>query len=146
MERWAASVLRRRSFIVVANMALKKLDKAEWQGLFDHLSKILMGKRAEIETASLDWGDQIEAEWLPFLGITYDPKNDLVEIVLESPKRENIDHLIYHPREIYIDVGGSGFRSMAIIDGDGVMQIVTLRDPLMLPPPAQQQSHRPAAR
>lgn len=127
-------------------MALKKLDKAEWQGLFDHLSKILVGKRAEIETASLDWGDQIEAEWLPFLGITYDPKNDLVEIVLESPKRENIDHLIRHPREIYIDVGGAGFRSMAIVDGDGVMQIVTLRDPLMLPPPAQQQNHRPEAR
>lgn len=127
-------------------MALKKLDKAEWQGLFDHLSKILMGKRAEIETASLDWGDQIEAEWLPFLGITYDPKSDLVEIVLEGPKRENIDHLIRHPREIYIDVGGTGFRSMAIVDGDGVMQIVTLRDPLMLPPPAQQQNRRPEAR
>jgi hypothetical protein len=125
-------------------MALKKLDKAEWQGLFDHLSKILMGKRAEIEAASLDWGDQIEAEWLPFLGITYDPKDDLIEIVLESPKQENIDHLIHRPREVYIDVGGTGFRSMAIVDGDGVMQIVTLRDPLMLPPPAQQES-RPGA-
>jgi hypothetical protein len=127
-------------------MALRKLDKTEWKDLFDHLSKILMGKRAEIETASLDWGDQIEAEWLPFLGITYDPKDDLVEIVLESPKQENIDHLIYHPREIYVDVGGAAFRSLAILDGEGVLQIVTLRDPLMLPPPAPQESHRPDAR
>jgi hypothetical protein len=131
---------------VVADMALRKLDKTEWKGLFDHLSTTLMGKRAEIETASLDWGDQIEAEWLPFLGITYDPKDDLIEILLESTKQENLDHLISHPREVYVDAGGSGLRSMAIIDGDGTMQIVNLRDPLMLPPPAQQESRRPDAR
>jgi len=123
-------------------MALKKLDKTEWQGLFDHLSRILTGKRAEIEAASLDLGDQIEAEWLPFLGIAYDPKDDLIEVVLESPNRENIDHLITHPREVYVDIGGVGFRSMAVIDGDGTMQIITLRDPMMLPPPQQQATAR----
>jgi hypothetical protein len=127
-------------------MALRKLDKAEWKDLFDRLSKILMGKRAELEVASLALGDQVEARWLPFLGVTYDPKDDLIEIVLESEKRENIDHLIRHPREVYVDRGSAGFRSLAIVDGDGTMQIVTLRDPLMLPPPAQSQGRRPAAR
>jgi hypothetical protein len=134
------------SLNVVAGMALRKLDKTEWKGLFDHLSTTLMGKRAEIEVASLDWGDQIEAEWLPFLGITYDPKDDLIEILLESGKQENIDHLISHPREVYVDVGSTGFRSMAILDGEGVLQLISLRDPLMLPPPAQQEGRRPDAR
>ena len=41
-------------------------------------------RRAEIEVASLDLGDQIEAEWLPLLGITYDDKDDVLEIALEE--------------------------------------------------------------
>jgi hypothetical protein len=36
------------------------------------LSQGLVGAQAEIEVASLDLGDQIEAEWLPLLGITYE--------------------------------------------------------------------------
>lgn len=126
-------------------MALNKLDKAEWKGLFDHLSKILMGKRAEIEVASLDVGDQVEAKGLHFRGVTYDFKDDLIEIVLEGENRENIDHLIHNPREVYVDSGNAGFRSIAIVDGDGVMQIVTLRDWLMLPPPTQSPGRRPDA-
>jgi Family of unknown function (DUF5335) len=40
--------------------------------------------RAEIEVASLALGDQVEAEWLPLLGIAYDPKDDLVQVALEA--------------------------------------------------------------
>jgi hypothetical protein len=38
---------------------------------------------AEIEVASLDLGDQIQAEWLPLIGITYDPNDDVVEVALD---------------------------------------------------------------
>jgi hypothetical protein len=48
-------------------MAIRKLGKAEWQRYFDRISKAVIGKRAEIEIASLALGDQIEAEWLPLL-------------------------------------------------------------------------------
>ena len=51
--------------------------------VFDRLSKTLEGKQAEIEVASLSLGDQVEAEWLPLHGITYDPNDDLVEVALE---------------------------------------------------------------
>lgn len=47
-----------------------------------------MGKQAEIEVALLDIGDQIEAEWVPLLGITYDPKDDPVVVLLDG-----LDHL-----------------------------------------------------
>ena len=53
-------------------MAVQKIDKQHWRAFFDWLSHGLLGARAEIEVASLDLGDQIEAEWLPLLGITYD--------------------------------------------------------------------------
>lgn len=112
-------------------MTISKLEKAAWQPYLDKVSKTLVGKQAEIEVASLEIGDQIEAEWVPLLGITYDPKNDLVEILLEG-----LDHLIHKPRDIYVDHGPTGLTSLEVIDTDDVRQIMKLRDPLMLPAPA----------
>lgn len=113
-------------------MATRKLEKAEWHPFFDRVSKALIGKRAEIEIASLSLGDQIEAEWLPLIGIAYDPKDDVLEIALEG-----LDHLIPHPREIYINDAGVLVSNLEVIDQDGTSQIVQLRDPLMLPAPSQ---------
>lgn len=109
-------------------MATVKLDKEAWHSYFDRISKMVLGKQAEIEVASLNLGDQIQAEWVPLLGITYDPKNDLVEVLLEG-----LDHLIRHPRHIYVDHGPAGLTSMEVIDTDDVRQIIRLRDPIMLP-------------
>jgi hypothetical protein len=112
-------------------MAIRKIDRAQWRNFFDRVTKGLVGKRAEIEVDSLDLGSQIEAEWLPLLGIAYDPKDDVLEVALDG-----LDHLIAKPQEIYIEEGGAGLASLQVIDRDGVSQIVKLRDPLMLPAPA----------
>ena len=112
-------------------MAPRKLDKAEWHRFLDGMTKALKGKRAELEVDSLVLGSQIEAEWLPLLGIAYDPKDDIVEIALEG-----LDHLIPKPRELYVDIGADGLTSLNIIARDDTQQIVKLRDPLMLPPPS----------
>jgi hypothetical protein len=109
-------------------MATVKLDKGVWQSYFDGMSKIVVGKQTEIEVASLDIGVQPEAKWVPLLGIAYDPKNDLLEVLLEG-----LDHLIRHPRDIYIDQEPAGLTSMQVIDADDVRQIIRLRDPIMLP-------------
>jgi Family of unknown function (DUF5335) len=111
-------------------MAPQKIEKPEWHAFFDTLSKGLVGMRAEIEVASLALGDQIEAEWLPLLGITYDAKSDLLEIALEG-----LDHMIRKPREMYADSGNGALLSFEIIDADGVSEIISLREPLMLMPP-----------
>lgn len=109
-------------------MATVKLDKGAWQSYFDGMSKIVAGKQTEIEVASLEIGVQPEAKWIPLLGIAYDPKNDLLELLLEE-----LDHLIRHPRDIYIDQEAAGLTSMEVIDADDVRQIIRLRDPIMLP-------------
>jgi len=109
-------------------MATRKLDKEQWKTFFDRVSKTLEGKQAEIEVASLALGDQIEAEWLPLLGLAYDPKDDLFEVALDG-----VDHMIPKPREIYVDDGVGGLMSIEIVDADGTKQIIKLRDPLMLP-------------
>ena len=105
------------------------LPQSDWAGWFGQLSRELQGKRAEIEVASLDLGDQIVAEWIPILGITYDPHNDLLDVALDR-----IDHLIRHPREIVVDLGPVGVSSVVVVDADGARQIVKLKDPLALPP------------
>jgi hypothetical protein len=114
-------------------MAAQKIDKSKWQAFFDRLSRGLVGMRAEIEVASLALGDQIEAEWLPLLGITYDSKNDVLEIALED-----LDHLIKHPKEVWADAGVGALLNFEVIDGEGVSQIIQLREPLILPAPGQE--------
>ncbi len=109
-------------------MALTKLEKSTWHPYFDNVSKILDGKEAEVEIASLDIGAQIEAEWLPLLGLVYDPRSDVVEVLMEG-----LDHLIQKPSEIYIDHDAVRLVSVEVVDGEGVRQIIKLRDPLMLP-------------
>jgi hypothetical protein len=110
-------------------MTIRKLEKAEWRSFLDGVSKLLEAKEAEIEITSLRLGAQVQAEWLPLIGITYDPGNDLVEVALEG-----LDHMIRRPREIYIEDGAGTLASIEIVDVDGLKQIVKLKDQLLLPP------------
>lgn len=116
-------------------MAVQQIDKSGWQVFFDTLSKTLGGKQAEIEVASLKLGDQILGEWVAFYGITYDPKDDLIELALEGD-----DHLIQDPADVWIDYDVGGLISIEIIRRDDVREIVKLRDPLALPPPEEAQA------
>ena len=113
-----------------AKMTTEKLDKSAWKGYFDAMSKVLPGKQAEIEVNSLRIGAQIEAEYTPLLGIVYDQKNDLLEVLLEG-----WDHTIPHVRDVFIDHDGVNLNSVSDIDADGVQQVIRLRDPAMLPAP-----------
>ena len=104
------------------------LPRTEWRDFFDRMSKSLTGKRAEIEVASLDLGDQITAEWVPMIGITYDSKDDLLDVALDR-----YDHLIRHPQQILVDEEQGALASVAVVDADGAKQIVRMKSPLMLP-------------
>ena len=111
-------------------MSVRKLEKSDFRSFFDHLSKTLKGGEAEIEVASLALGDQVQTRWLPLLGLTYDPKDDVFEVALEG-----LDHLIHKPQDVYVDDSVGQLTSIEIIDADGGRQIVKLKEPLMLPPP-----------
>jgi Family of unknown function (DUF5335) len=108
-------------------MTTRKLDKGEWKAFFDRVTKHLEDAEAEIEVMSLALGDQIEAEWLPLYGITYEPRADMLEIALE-----NLDHMIAKPREIYADEQGGALVNIEVVDDGGVRQIVRLREKLAL--------------
>ena len=109
-------------------MAISKLEKDAWQDYLNRISKKLDGKRAEVEVDALSLGSQVEAEWLPLLGITYDQKSDTLDVILEG-----LDHRINKPRELYVEQLATELSSLEVVDSDDVRHIIKLRDPLMLP-------------
>jgi len=107
---------------------LAQVSKPEWKAFFDRVSKSLVNARAEIEVASLDLGDQVVAEWVPLLGLSYDPRADRLDIVLA---RSN--HAISGPKEISVQESAEGLETVAIVDKEGARQVVKLKKPLLLP-------------
>lgn len=108
------------------------VPKAEWPQYLNRVSRGLTGRRAEIEVASLELGDQIEAQYLPITGVFYDHKDDLVGVTLEG-----LDHMIRHPQSIYVDESVDGVAVIAVIDRDGTNHLIKLKRPLALPAPDQ---------
>lgn len=110
---------------------LRSIPKAEWRSFFDRMSDALLGTWAEIEVAAMDLRNLIIAEWIPMLGITYDSSNDVLDVALDRA-----NHVIRHPKEIVVEEDATGLKRVAVLDGKGARQIVSLKIPLMLPPPA----------
>ena len=112
-------------------MTIRRLERNQWVAFCTHASHGLLGKQVEIEIMSLQTGSQLGARQQPLLGMAYDTRNDIFELLVGG----GLDHFIRSPREIYIDEEWLGIVRLQIEDADGVRQIVTLRDPLMLPAP-----------
>lgn len=112
-------------------MPLTQLGKAQWQPYFDRVSRSLAGaKRVEIEVIGLGLGRQVEADWVPLFGLSYDPHDDMLAVVAEG-----IEHMIRHPSQIHVDQDVEWLHSLEVIDAAGDHHIVTLKDPLRLPAP-----------
>ena len=105
----------------------RKLAKPEWSSFLDRFDKGLADTQAEIEVASLNLGDQIQAEWVPLIGIVYDPKDDIVEVAVE-----NLDHIIRQPRDMS-RTRTVNCRVLAVIDGEGVRHVVDFRQAVNIP-------------
>ena len=98
-----------------------------WPGRFAELAS---ERRVHMDRAPRLAGQR--GQFQPHAGIRVDPKDDLVELTLED-----LDHLIHHPREIYVDYNVGGLITIEIVTADDVREIIKLKDPLMLPAPVQ---------
>jgi len=111
-------------------MALEKLPKEQWKEFFDNFSKKFCKDKipefAQIEVLSPELGDQEETLWVKLMGITYDPKDDVLDIALGEL---DLDHMIYHPTEIWVDVDEDGFiNEMEVIHDNGELsEVINLR-------------------
>lgn len=112
-------------------MATRELAKTELEPYFDRVSKTLGTQNVEIEVAALDLGDQIQAEWTGLTSLSYDPKNDTLDVVGPT-----LDHRIHAPATVYVQETDDGLHAVDVERGDGVKEIIRLSRPLALPAPA----------
>jgi len=108
-------------------MTARSIEKAEWAGFCAAVSQALEGSQAEIEVASVDLGGQVQKEWAPLIGISYDPEDDVIDIALEE-----VDHIVNEPRELLADVDDASISALQITDADGTRHLIRLRDGLLL--------------
>lgn len=113
-------------------MATRVLPKEDWQHYFDHLSSIMPTFLTEIEVAGLDIGDQVEGEWVPMTGISYDPKDDVLTVEIDNGK---VLHNIRNPQEVVVDEDDAGLHSIEVKCGHGHLHVIKLKTPAELPPP-----------
>jgi Family of unknown function (DUF5335) len=106
------------------------IDKTQWAIYCERISDALEATDAEVEAESLKLGAQGETEWLPLIGISYDPEDDIIDIALEG-----VDHIIEHPQTLQVDGVPGVLRALAITDTAGNRHLMRLRDALTLPRP-----------
>lgn len=102
---------------------IRRLKKAEWRSYLDRIARALIGRRAAIEIRSPQFSNDIQAEWLPLQGISYDPKKDILEIAVSGLK-----HMIRKPLHLIVEEDSGQLATLEIIDQDGLSQIVRLRE------------------
>ena len=104
-------------------MTGRAIDKADWASFCAAVSDVLDASQAEIEVVSKSLGGQVQKEWAPLIGISYDPEDDIVDIAFED-----FDHIVNKPRELVADVDDVSISALQITDGDGTRHVVKLRD------------------
>ncbi len=108
-------------------MAIRKLDSTQWNSYFRDFSKELIDEGrtdlARIRIYSRDVGAQTQADWMPLQGITYDPKDNLLEITVDG-----LDHLIFKPQEIFVDETNDGALTSMEIVHNGTKEVIELRE------------------
>jgi hypothetical protein len=103
-------------------------QRSEWSQLTDRLSTDHEGHDVTIEVLDPEGGDNPMVERLPFAGITYDHKDDVVVVSVggRSPRYPVVlRHLIQHPQEILFDLIPQG-AALKITDASGTTTLVSL--------------------
>lgn len=106
------------------------LDKHDWPEYFERLSRAVVESRAQTEVATLPHGLHTDAVWVALAAVRYDPERDLIEIGFELADKTTEDYLIHAPREVSIDEREDGLAALEVIDCDGTVHRVELREPI----------------
>ena len=113
-------------------MAIRRLERAEWAEFCARASRDYLGKAVEVEVLSAAIGCQVEVHGLPLIGLSYDSKNDLIELFVGE-----LSHFIRTPRRFYVDEDPLGVICFHVIDVDDTRRVITLHEPPMLPAPGR---------
>lgn len=109
-------------------MTTRKLESSDWQRYFDEVAKHLPAMRVGISILGDKLGAQLESEDSALIGISFDPKDQTLEVA--TP---NISHRVPNPKEIYVREQAGRLSSIEVIVEDGTKQIIELQPLPSLP-------------
>lgn len=112
-------------------MAARNIPKDQWHPFFERFTKTIQDQRqADVEIASLEYGDQLLAEKVSLHGLSYDAKGGIFEVEMA-----NINHRVIRPAQVFVDWEAGGVIGVEVVGDDDVRTILRIREPLMLPEP-----------
>ena len=113
-----------------------QIEKSHWLTFFTDFAKTYHGYEARLEIIGRDFGDQAEAAWLPFSGISYDPHHDQIFITvggLSNRYPVHLTHMVQTPLKLEEHDSPAGdVRSLRIGNAD-TTTLVHLRRQVQLP-------------
>jgi hypothetical protein len=113
----------------------EEIPRESWRQYFDEFSRDMPALETSIEIEGRDIGDQFEAEHVILTGITYDHKDDVLVVGVDSPAQpspEELQHLIYSPQKIFVATTGDGQTVFDVQDAEN-QTLITLRPVPELP-------------
>lgn len=106
-------------------------DRRTWQSLFDEISQGRNGQLVTLEVLDQDFGDQTEAERVPFSSITYDERGDVVVVALGGATAEHpvvLRHLVHRPRLVDVVERGENGLVLRVVDSEDAATLVEFAD------------------
>jgi hypothetical protein len=107
------------------------IEKGQWQHFLDDFAKTHHGYAARLEVIGRAFGDQEEAAWLPFSGISYDPHHNQIFITvggISSRYPTHLTHTISSPTLLHVRRTPAGeVTSLLIVAGDRTETLVHLQ-------------------
>src|SRR5690349_3399505 len=87
-------------------MAARQIPREEWVRFFDQFSRDYLGKSANLEVISAEFGDQqVADEPRVFRGISADEKDreNRITIMLGPSIEEGADHSVTSPNQVWLE-------------------------------------------
>lgn len=110
----------------MAQSTKREIPKSKWLPFFDHVSRSLRGRAADITIATGD-GEQHQSHLWQLNGITYDPHDDA--LIVSCRQQE---HVIDSPRSISVEEIGAEMSAVEICRSAGDREIVRFESPLLI--------------
>src|SRR5262252_4805778 len=114
----------------------RELERASWAAYFDSIAPSVEGMLVTVELMGEQLGDQTDVERLPVQAISYDPRDDVLEVAVGGRGTRYpvvLRHFISNPTAISVEESPEGTPSAILVtDPSGVRTLIRLFEPEML--------------
>ena len=113
----------------------RELERASWPAYFDSITQSIEGMLVTVEVMDEQLGDQTDVERLPVQAISYDPRDDVLEVAVGGRGTRYpvvLRHFISSPTAISVEELEGRPSAILVTDPDGVRTLIRLFEPEML--------------